>query len=475
MGHLHVGVVGLGAHDGYGQLAVGVAHVNADGIAGVVLEPELRPAPADGGVHAQGDVTGIEAVVVPLYNFQIGQECGQIDGAGHLADAAAHRVHRLAVDIGGRLPEAPLPGPLAHHFVIVEYVPIVENRAVHRLSGQLHVALARAAAADVGGSGGQHVPEQHRLQLLGGQGGIDGLRRQLHPLAGLGRIQHKGRRLGVQGDAHVSVHHLPGSCVIPGRAGLRLEIRCHLVQVQLLGGQVLHRSLHRLRALLQTGQRLHQAVLIQSLSIGGLGGKQPLPAQLVTAVHRFLVELRRQVLGNAPQLPVVVAADFRLHLGLAAGAAPKHRQSVAHPARRTLLAACVPHLLLQRLHIHRRTQLGLGIGPQLLASGGDSHGSLQQLIHRELFLQLLIGEAGEVLSSCAHAWEHFVVVIGVEAETRNAADDCQRRCRGGYPGRFAAPGPALRHIGLTDPFSFHDNLLLPPAAGGSVDNIKCQA
>ena len=461
VGHLDIGVVGLGAHDLHLDVVLLiVGHVQTDRIPGVVPEPELRPAPADGGVHAPGDITGGVAVGVTLHNLQVRQKGGIINGAGHLADAAADGIHGLAVDVGRRRAEAPVGGPLAYHGVVVKYVSIVENHPVAGFSRQLHVAPADAGAAHPGGGGPQYVPEQDRLQLLSGHGGIGDVRRQADPLAGGRRVQGELRRLGVQAHADPAVHHLPGGDVVPRGAGLRVQLQGDGLQVQIPAGDALKRGVRRSRPAVQVRDGADQRRLVQGAALGGLDGVDAVLSQLVAAVHLLLVEQRRHLRRRLPE-GIVVVIDHQVRGIMSAQKARQHGPAVFYPAQAALLPAHAPGRAGKGLAVDVCAQLLLGAPVQLLAAGGEDHLPRQEGIGSQRLAQLVLREPRQAPVPQSDAGEDSVIAGRVEAQRRHAAhQQGSRNPQGNSNGPGAFP-LCLRHFSRGDPFPAHGNLLLP--------------
>ena len=67
----------------------------------VISDLQVRGAPVDSGIQAQGDIAGRETMVLSLHNGQLCEQRAEIQGRGHLADAAAHLIHQLRAGIGG--------------------------------------------------------------------------------------------------------------------------------------------------------------------------------------------------------------------------------------------------------------------------------------------------------------------------------------------------------------------------------------
>ena len=165
--HLDIAAVNIRAPDLDRDTAVLHGGLDLDRVVAVIRELELRPAPADRGVHAGFDIAHGEVVAGAGVDFQIGDHGAVIQRGRHLADAAADLLHDLAAGIGPGLLEAVGLRALADDVVIRERLAGLENDAVDLLGGELHVRDAVAAAAgERGGLGGELIGQEVLLQLL---------------------------------------------------------------------------------------------------------------------------------------------------------------------------------------------------------------------------------------------------------------------------------------------------------------------
>lgn len=229
--------------------------------------------------------------------------------------------------------------------------------------------LPRGGAADSRGGGAQQIPEQHRLQLLGGHLREGDVSRQLDRLPGGGGLQDQAGGLGVHRHPHLAVHHLAGLLVVAGLTGLAGEGVRHGLQVQSLGLHRLPGGLHRLRS---GHEGLGQPLPVQSPAVPLPGGEQAVSGQLIAGVHGLLVKGSRHLLHRGGK-PVLVVVHPGLQGGLPAQQAPEHGPAVFQPAQGAALPAHVPGCLGGLPRHGVSPQLRQVIGSQVLAVGGDSH------------------------------------------------------------------------------------------------------
>ena len=379
-------------------------------------------------------------MVVALHDLQIAQQGCQIHGAADLADAAAHGVHGLAVDVGGCGAVTTGGGALAHDLVVVKDVAGVEDGAVDGCTGQLHIAAAGTGAADIGGGGAQQILEEGCLHLFGGHGGEVDLGRQLHALAlGCG-VQYGFGGLHIQFHTHGAVHYLAGLLVVPGGGGFGVQLSGQRSHIQRLAGAGLHAAL-RLGSVAQgdLGQLLAQGLLIQNAAVLMLGDKKTLAAQLVGGVHGGAVHLLCQLSDNAVQsIGVLVGGEGNVFAG----------------ARQTLE---VCNSVLDKVAVAAHSVGALGHGVGLGCKAGVTHGvgaqtlALQRHLHGgglqqsgDGLLQLdhgfLSGQTAQFHgANCRYAGENLVVGVNIEAEAACGSGQNSRQHQGD-PSALAGAG-----------------------------------
>ena len=165
--HLDVAAVHIRAPDLDRDAAVLDIRLDLDRIVAVVRKLELRPAPADRGVHAGLDIGHGEVVAGAGVDLEVRDHGAVVQRGRHLADAAADLLHDLAVGISAGLLEAVGLRALADDVVIRKRLAGLENDAVDLLGGELHVRDAVAAAAgERGGLRGELVGQEVLLQTL---------------------------------------------------------------------------------------------------------------------------------------------------------------------------------------------------------------------------------------------------------------------------------------------------------------------
>ena len=150
------------------------------------------------------------------HDLQIRQQRRGVGRGAALAGAAAVHIHGLAVQVARRGLVAVGGAERAAEGVVVELLAAVEHGAVDALSGQPDVGLAARRAADVGGVGAQHVPEEHRPELflrdlrLLRQGG------DAHLRAGRRGVEQRLRPGDVEADGAASGQDGVGPGVVAG-------------------------------------------------------------------------------------------------------------------------------------------------------------------------------------------------------------------------------------------------------------------
>ena len=208
----------------------------------VIREAELRPAPADRGVEAGGQIAHGEVVAAACVNLEVCKQRGVVERAGDLADAAADLLHDLAAGVCARGLIAARGGALAEGLVVVKLLAGHEHDAVYGLAGELHVVYAVGAAAAQAG--------HDRLAEIDGE-------EQL--LIVLGRILGLGYLAGY-------LDRVARAGGIPEAAGLGL-VEVHAVD----GGDNLVRLGVIARVLRLAEDRVVQAVDVQRLGLGLAG------------------------------------------------------------------------------------------------------------------------------------------------------------------------------------------------------------
>ena len=151
-----------------GAVALGQRGDDLDGIVGAVLELEVQAVAVNGGVHAGGQVTHVVFMLGALHRLQIGLEGGGVDGGGQLTHAAGPGGGGGAAHIGAGLQVAARLGIGSAQGVIGKYFAGQQNGAVDPLAGQVHIMDAVGVAGGTGRGLAQHIGEQIRLQLGGG-------------------------------------------------------------------------------------------------------------------------------------------------------------------------------------------------------------------------------------------------------------------------------------------------------------------
>ena len=100
------------------QFPTGQTRGDIDRQTGIVLELEIMGAIGDGRIQADRKVSDGGRMVIALHDFQAGLQNRIEQGAGDLADTAAHRVHQTAMHDLMRFAEAVVRAPLSDRVVI---------------------------------------------------------------------------------------------------------------------------------------------------------------------------------------------------------------------------------------------------------------------------------------------------------------------------------------------------------------------
>ena len=147
---------------------------------GIVLEFEVDFVAhrVDSSVTTTVHIVYGHAVILALYDLQIGIQGRVIEGGGKLAYAAAGLLHYLAALIGAGVLPAVLAGTGAQGIVGGEHVAGLEDSAVDLVCAEADIVLTIAGAAgETGGIGAaqhifalQHLPGDAGLQIVDGDG-----------------------------------------------------------------------------------------------------------------------------------------------------------------------------------------------------------------------------------------------------------------------------------------------------------------
>ena len=485
VGHDHIVVIHLGAHNGAGQL-VGVVVIGGDDLDGIVpavAEGEVRPAPAHRGVAADGHVAGVEHVAVAQDDVQIAEQHRVVQRGGHLADAAA--------DTGGGTPGLIDAGlliaagrrALPHRGVVPELLAGVVDLAVDGGGGQLDVLVPAPRPGALGGEGAQHVPEHTCLQLLGGHGGELhlGVRQELR--ARSGGVQLRLHRRHIKGHAHTGLRRLARGLVANGLRLLPRQLVVERLHVHGLGLLLLIGARHRRQraALQHGGQVALQLLRVQHAAVGGLGDIQPLALfQTVAAVHHRAVQAGGQIVTSGIQRRGI-HGELR-HGGGLGKPAVYVRPAAPQPGQRAAAPALVPlggpggdGGGLRRHGDAQRLQRHVADGRAVLRQGDG--GVLQELraFFRPQRFNLLVGEPGHVQPQHVRVGKGGAAVdslrhhaggqIGQHQHAQHDADDQRRLFAPGHGGLFrdgsgrAVPAYSHRgHVvrlfhGMSPPFS----------------------
>ena len=181
---------------------------------------------------------------IALRDLQIAHQAGKVQGGGGLADAAAHLVHGLALDIGGgRLVAAGLR-PLSHRLIIGEGIAAVEDNAVNAPSRELHVADPPGGAGNMGSGLPQNVPEQDGFQLTGCDLRLLNGGRQGQRLAGGGSVHSALNGVQIKVRAYLFGNDSACGSVIGGVFHLAVKLIVDLLRGEGLTGEDLNGKLH---------------------------------------------------------------------------------------------------------------------------------------------------------------------------------------------------------------------------------------
>ena len=162
-GHADVIVPGLGAHNPDIYKAVVNLRHQLYGVIGGVADFQIRALPVHRGIQSHRHIGGGVAVADPLHRFQLGIQRGQIQGGGHLADAAPQGVNQPGAGVGRGLLIAGFLGALAQGGVVGQGLSGLEHHAVQGRTGQLQVGVALFVGAVGGLAEAQGILEIHLL------------------------------------------------------------------------------------------------------------------------------------------------------------------------------------------------------------------------------------------------------------------------------------------------------------------------
>ena len=462
--HFCAGAGSVGAIDGAGGLAAAVGGDDLDGVVGVVAEFEIRPAPADGGVHAVGDIAGIEHVVRAVHDLQVGAEHGQIQRGGHLADAAAVFQHGLAAHISRGAAVAPRGGALAEGGVVGKGLAGIEDDAVAGLGCQAHVVLAVGGAADGGGAAAQLVPEQDlfhfllgdlRLRHGDGHGEFRTGRGFVHLLLGSGRV-----------EIHAGLPGLHGAfgLVVIGVGGLAMGVAVNILHGDGNGGSLHQGAGDALFQVIPGQGGLHlgkQGVLVDEIAALGLGDDHAVPLDAPGALGDGDVGLKSDVRDGVAG-GAAVEGQLRRH-----GMAQQQPLGIGDAAGKEIAAAAVLIGGVRRLgggggDVQRGKGQGknrlFGAFPGVPGLNGDGQGLLRKSLRQlggEHVQRFFAGQAAHGDAGHGGAGVDGGAGGGQHAGDQYRRQDDGRRDHGGE-GLFAAP-VARRRTGAGFQFLLHSD------------------